>query len=364
MFAFQSRIESAARAMAAGGFDALLFGPGADLRYLTGYDAPLLERLTLFVLTSEDEAVLILPELERPRAEAQGVTVPIRAWGETEDPFVTVAGAVGARPRSVGVSDRLWATFLIRLQATFPDAEFALASRIMSALRLRKDEDEIAALRSAARIADGVAGLLAEEALSGMSERTVARWISDRLLAGGCERVSFAIVAAGENAASPHHEPTGRPIVNGDVLVCDFGGTVDGYGSDITRTFAVGTVREDIAEIHEIVGQAQDAAYAAAGPGRTAASVDAAARKVITGKGYGSNFTHRTGHGIGLEEHEDPYIVAGNETVLEEGMAFSIEPGIYLPGRLGVRIEDIVVVGSDGAERLNRAPRNLVVLRL
>jgi Xaa-Pro aminopeptidase len=190
----------------------------------------------------------------------------------------------------------------------------------------------------------------------------VSRWITEALVAEGTERVNFAIVASGPNAASPHHEPGDRVIAPGDSLVCDFGGTLDGYCSDITRTFAVGDPTDEVAKAYEVLHRAQEAAFAAAAPGVAAEAVDAAARSVIADAGYGEYFIHRTGHGIGLEEHEDPYLVAGNTEPLEPGMAFSIEPGIYVPGRFGMRIEDIVVVTSAGAERLNNAPRELNVL--
>jgi Xaa-Pro aminopeptidase len=171
--------------------------------------------------------------------------------------------------------------------------------------------------------------------------------------------VTFAIVAAGENAASPHHEATDRPISYGDAIVCDFGGALEGYCSDITRTFAAGSASDELRAVHEIVARAQQAGFEAARVGATAASVDAAARDVIARAGYKDAFIHRTGHGIGLEEHEEPYLVGGNDAALEPGMTFSVEPGIYLNGSLGVRIEDIVVCTARGPERLNNAPREL-----
>lgn len=354
------RMANAAAALRAAGISALCVGPGADLRYLTGYDALPLERLTLLVVPADGEPVLVVPSLERPRAESQGVgdRVAIRSWDETEDPFALV-GPLGG---TIAVGDRLWAAFVLGLQRASPGATLTLASRITGPLRIRKDKAEIEALREAGRIADGVAHAIASLGVAGRTEREVSRMIGDALLSGGCERVSFAIVAAGENAASPHHEPGDRIIAEGDALVCDFGGTVDGYGSDITRTFSVGEPSAELAHVHDVVRRAQQAAVDAVRPGVTASAVDAAARELIAAEGLGDAFVHRTGHGIGLEEHEEPYIVAGNTTPLEPGMAFSVEPGVYLAGRLGVRIEDIVIVTDDGAERVNTAPHDLVVL--
>lgn len=357
---FANRIDAAVARMRADGVGCLLVGQGADLRYLTGYDAPPLERLTLLVLTSTGEVALVLPELEKPRALSQGVDVPLLAWGETEDPFASVAKVAGTQDGIACVSDRLWATFVLRLQAVLPHARFEPASRIAGPLRVRKDADEIALLRESARIADRVAEELGEERIGGRTERELSRWIGDRLLAEGCERINFAIVAAGENAASPHHEPTDRPISYGDAIVCDFGGTLEGYCSDITRTFVAGTARDELKQVHDIVARAQERGVEAARAGVAASSVDAAARAVIAEAGYGERFIHRVGHGIGLEEHEEPYLVGGNDTLLAPGMAFSVEPGIYIPGSLGVRIEDIVVCAEGGPQRLNEAPRELL----
>jgi len=350
--------------MRADGVGTMLVGPGADLRYLSGYNALSLERLTLLVIGEGRDPVLIVPRLEHPRAMTQGVgdRLEVEAWDETDDPIDAVKRVAGDANGAVCVSDRMRASFVLRLQRAFPRSSFDVASVITAPLRLRKDPIEIAALREAGRVADEVAWALADERLAGWTERAVARWIGDRLLAGGCERVSFAIVGTGPDGASPHHEPTARVVAPGDALVCDFGGTFDGYGSDITRTFVVGEPTDDVRSVHDVVRRAQEEAVRAVKPGVAASAVDAAARAIISDAGYGDAFIHRTGHGIGLEEHEEPYIVAGNDAPLEPGMAFSIEPGIYLQGRFGVRIEDIVVVTDDGGERLNVAPHELVSL--
>lgn len=355
------RLGRAQEELLRAGVDALVVGPSADLRYLTGYDAPAFERLTLLVLPAASPPAIVVPELEHARAQSGGVVAEIRTWGETDDPFAAVHALLGD-PARVAVGERLWAGFLLRLQETFPRARFVSASPVMRALRVRKDPAEIGALRRSAAAADRVAALLADEKVSGRTEREVARWISEALVDAGCERASFAIVASGPNASSPHHEPGSRVIGDGDALVCDFGGTLDGYCSDITRTFAVSRVPAELDELYRVLRRAQEVAVAAVAPGVAAEAVDRAARSVIAEAGYGEFFIHRTGHGIGLEVHEEPYLVAGNAEPLEPGMAFSVEPGIYLPGRCGARIEDIVVVAGDGAERLNLAPRELVVV--
>jgi Xaa-Pro aminopeptidase len=346
------------------GIDALLVGPSADLRYLTGYHALPLERLTLLVLPAAGEPVLVVPELERPRAEDSGAgdVARIASFGETNDPYDLVRAALPKGAERFAAGDRMWAMFVLALQTSFPSASFSRSSAITGPLRIRKDEAEIDALRRAGAGADAVAAGLAGEKALGRSELEVSRWISDSLIAQGHERVNFAIVASGPNAASPHHEPGERVLQHGDALVCDFGGTVDGYCSDITRTFCVGEPPDEFMDAYAVLAKAQDAAVSAVRPGVAAETVDVAARDVIADAGYGDAFIHRTGHGIGLEEHEEPYIVAGNAELLAPGMAFSIEPGVYLRGRFGMRIEDIVVVTIDGAERLNNAPRNPIVL--
>lgn len=349
--------------MQGAGADALLVGPSADLRYLTGYDAPQLERLTMLALRADGEAVLVVPDLERPRAEDSGAgdVARIVTWGETDDPYALVASALGDAGR-IAVGERMWAVFVLELQRRFTRSSFIGSSPVMRELRMRKDDAELDLLRRAAAAADGVAAGLAGERVSGMSERAVARWIGEAMLTRGIEHVGFAIVASGPNSASPHHEPGDRVIEPGDALVCDFGGTIEGYSSDITRTFCVGEPPDGFADAYAVLAKAQDAAVTAVAPGVAAHDVDAAARSVIADAGFGDAFVHRTGHGIGLEVHEDPYIVSGNDLALEPGMTFSVEPGIYLRGRFGMRIEDIVAVTEDGVERLNAAPRNPVVL--
>ncbi|MBW3601081.1 MAG: Xaa-Pro peptidase family protein [Actinobacteria bacterium] len=354
-------LARASEAMAAAGVDALLLGPGADLRHLTGYHALALERLTLLVARADGRHTLLVPRLERPRAEAAGVPegVELRDFAETDDPYALAAAALTDLPPrpTLGAGDRLWSTFLLGLQESIPAASWLRASTVTRALRMRKTSHEVEALRRAARAIDRVHAGVPRLLRPGRSEREVGRDIADRILAEGHERVNFVIVASGPNGASPHHETGARRLRAGDGVVVDIGGTMDGYCSDCTRDYVVGRSPEGYADAHTALEAAQEAACAAVRPGATAASVDAAARDLLTDAGYGDLFVHRTGHGIGLEEHEEPYIVAGNDLALEPGMTFSVEPGVYLPARFGQRIEDIVVVTDAGGERLNTLDR-------
>ena len=338
------------------GFGALLVSPGADLFYLTGYQMFSTERLTCLVLDPSGTATLVCPVLEAPRAAVAAPDVERRTWGETDDPYAAVASLVRARG-TVAVADQMWAAFLLKLQVALPERTFVVASEITRELRIRKDAMEVEALRLVSESADRAYRGILERTFAGRSEREIGADLAELLRAEGHDEVGFTIVASGPNGASPHHETGDRKIAEGDTVVLDFGGAMQGYRSDITRTVHVGrTAGRDEQEVHDVVRRAQEAGYAAARKKATAESVDKAARRVIDDAGYGEFFIHRTGHGIGLDGHEHPYLVAGNRETLEPGMAFSIEPGIYLPGRFGVRIEDIAVIDADGSARpLNRA---------
>lgn len=349
-------------AMEAAGTDVLLLSVGPDLPWLTGYEAMPLERLTMLVVPVDGEATLVVPRLEAPRVTERPELFGLHPWEETEDPIAAVAALVG-RARRLAIGDRTWARFVIDLQAQLPGAAWRKGSDITGPIRAVKDHDEIAALRRAAAAADRVAAQLqaGEIPLVGRTEAEVSADLGRRLLAEGHQRVNFAIVAAGENAASPHHEPGPRRIAEGEVVLCDFGGTMAGYCSDITRCVSLGEPPAEVAEAYAVLQEAQQAAVAAATVGTPCEEVDATARRIIAAAGFGDRFVHRTGHGIGVEEHEDPYVVAGNATPLAPGHAFSVEPGIYTPGRWGMRLEDIVVAAADGPDALNRADHRLVV---
>ncbi len=379
---FGVRLARAAAGVTEAGLDSLLVGVGPDLEYLTGYQAMPLERLTLLVIPASGSPTLVVPRLEVAPARAcpgvAGGHVDIETWEETEDPVDRIASLVrrgtpgGPTPRSIthriAVSDRLWALQLLRLQAALPGARFVSASLVLRDLRIIKDDDEINLLRLAAQAADRVVWEIAHGRLVGRTEADVAREVRDRLVAEGHDRAEFAIVGSGPNSASPHHEASERVIGAGEPIVLDIGGPYAGYGSDTTRTIwvtggdATRGPDDEFLRFYSVLRAAQAEATHAVRPGVACERIDLVARELISASGHGAHFFHRTGHGIGLEGHEDPYIVAGNAEPLRAGMAFSVEPGIYLAGRYGARIEDIVICGEDGPIVLNELDRDLLVV--
>lgn len=362
--AIAARLESARAGLAGRGVDAMLITPGSDLFYLTGYAALPLERLTCLVLTADAAPTLVVPTLERPAAEEAldaGLGVRVVDLGETADTTAEIRALLGGRPGVALVDDHMWASRVLWLQSEVGAGEVRLAGEILAPLRELKDDYELDQLRLAGEAIDRVHARVPEMLTAGRTEADVAATISAAIVDAGHARTDFAIVASGPNGASAHHEPGTRVLTTGDAVVVDIGGTLpSGYASDCTRTYVVGEASPDLLHMYEVLLRAQAAARAQARPGVTCESVDAAARDVITAHRYGDYFTHRTGHGIGLETHEDPYIVDGNKRVLEPGMAFSIEPGIYLPGKFGARIEDIMITRPDGCEPVNNQPRELV----
>jgi Xaa-Pro aminopeptidase len=382
---YAERLDRVRAALPDPGAQALLLGVGPDLRWLTGYAPGESERLTLLVVTPDATPRLVVPRLEltpareAPASEA-GLVEPI-SWEDTQDPFEIVRDIVAAprdpeHPSATGpgtptvsmlVSDHLRAAFLLRLQSLWPGVSWGVSSSVMQRLRAVKDGDEIRLLRAAAEGADRVIEAIAAGRLVGRTEADVAHEIGERLVAEGHDAALFATVGSGPNSASPHHEPGERVIQPGEPIVLDIGGTLQGYTSDITRTLWVkgpngsGPDRQ-FARLFEAVESAQEAATAAVRPGLPCEAIDEVARSSIGAAGFGEQFIHRTGHGIGLEIHEHPYLVAGNAEPLREGNAFSVEPGIYFEGRYGARIEDIVVCGHSGPAVLNAAPRELYVV--
>jgi len=374
---YRDRLAAARDLAREAGFAAVLVGTGADMHYLAGYPASSLERLTMLVIPTSGDWALVAPRLEatpaRSCAAAAGGFLPVVAWDEGSDAHALVAGMVrdtttGATDLRIAVSDDLPARHLLRLQERLDDPTFALASPILGQLRIVKDDDEIALLTEAAHAADRVVAQIAAGRLVGRTEADVALEVHERLIAEGHDHAEFAIVGSGPNSASPHHGASDRVIQAGEPIVLDIGGTVGGYHSDITRTLWVTGgdpakgPDERFRHLFGVLHGAQAAGTRAARPGVTLESIDAAARRPIEEEGYGDAFFHRTGHGIGLEGHEDPYVIAGNSEPLRPGMAFSVEPGIYLVGEYGARIEDIVVCGPDGPIELNEAPRELYVV--
>jgi Xaa-Pro aminopeptidase len=359
------RLTRVQEATARSGLDAVFLTPGPDLRYVTGYDAIQMERLTCLVVPAADEPFLVVPRLELPAAQASpagALGVEMVAWEETEDPFALVARRLPGDLARVGVADRMWAAMALRLRDALPGAEQVAAGSVLRELRMRKSPAEIEALREAGAAIDRVHAVVPGLLRAGRTEREVAKDIAEAILAEGHTTVDFVIVGSGPNGASPHHEVSDRVIRSGDPVVVDIGGAMpSGYCSDETRTYVVGRAPSDFLAYYDVLREAQQAACAAVRPGVTPEAVDAAARDLIAKAGYGEFFVHRTGHGIGLETHEEPYIVAGNTEPLEAGMAFSVEPGIY-PGPHGARIEDIVVCTEDGHERMNLVDRGLIVV--
>lgn len=359
------RLNRAQAATAASELDALLITPGPDLRYLTGYDALPLERLTCLVVPGHGEPTLIAPRLEVPAAEASldaQSHVAIRGWEETDDPFALASSLISGSG-VVGVADTMPAAKVFGFREAMPNVRQVLAGGVMRELRIIKAPEEIRALRLAAEAIDRVHARVPDLLRPGRSERDVGQDIAELILEEGHSTVDFVIVGSGPNGASPHHELSDRVIEVGDPVVVDIGGTMpSGYCSDSTRTYCVGRPPKEFLDAYQPLQVAQQAAVDAVRPGVTAESVDAAARRLLTDVGYGEHFIHRTGHGIGVETHEHPYIVTGNTEVLQSGMAFSVEPGVYFPDQYGARIEDIVVVTDTGVESLNQSTRELVVV--
>lgn len=365
---FAERLARVRASMIERELDVLLLSVGADLPYFAGYEAMPLERLTMLVVPRDADATLVIPRLEAPRVTEHPDVFSIRPWDETDDPVAIVASLIPA-PARAAIGNQTWAQFLVGLLEQWPSTTFTKATDVTGPLRAVKDAAEQDALRAASAAADRVAAQLhaGEIALVGRTEAQVSADIGRRLLAEGHHRVNFAIVAAGENAASPHHEPGPRVIKPDEVVLCDFGGTWPtddgpGYCSDITRCVYTGEPPAEFRELYAVLFAAQAAGVVGATVGTECEAVDAGPRQVIADAGYGEYFIHRTGHGIGIEAHEDPYIVSGNRTELEAGHAFSIEPGIYLPGRWGARLEDIVIATEAGPERLNNVEHDLVVV--
>jgi Xaa-Pro aminopeptidase len=363
------RIRRAGEVAADHDVEVLLLTPGTDLRYLLGYDGETHERLTCLVLPATGHLAppaIVVPKLEAPGLAAlplDELGVEVITWTDGEDPYRLVSDLAGG-PTRMAVADSMPASHVFGLRDIFPEVAQTLAGPVLRELRMRKDATEVAELRAAGAAIDRVHARMAEFLLVGRTEAEVGAAITAAIVEEGHTGAAFVVVGSGPHGASPHHDVSGRVIERGDVVVIDIGGPLpSGYNSDSTRTYAVGgEPSAAVREAYAVLQDAQERSVASVRPGVTAESVDAAAREPITEAGLGKHFVHRTGHGIGLDVHEEPYIVGGNPIVLEPGMAFSVEPGVYLDGEWGARIEDIVVVTEDGCERLNTRPRDLVVL--
>ncbi|GGW54352.1 aminopeptidase P family protein [Streptomyces galilaeus] len=361
---YAERMARAAREAVAAGLSGVLVTPGPDLFWLCGYHpTAITERLTLLVLTPETEPHLLVPALERPDAEAAPGAGAVRVtdWSDGQDPYAAAAGLLRPHGR-YGVSDAAWALHLLGLQEALPLTAYRALTTALPMLRAVKDEHEVARLAAAGAAADATYEDILGVRFAGRRETEVAADLARLLREHGHSQVDFTVVGSGPNGANPHHEAGDRVIRDGDMVVLDFGGLKDGYGSDTTRTVHVGPPTDEERRVHDLVRTAQQAAFEAVRPGVSCQEIDRVARAVITDGGYGDHFIHRTGHGIGVTTHEPPYLVEGEEQPLVPGMCFSIEPGVYLPGRFGVRIEDIVTCTAEGGRRLNGTPHELAVV--
>jgi len=361
---FERRMERAAAQAAGEGLTGVLVTPGPDLVYFTGYQpTAITERLTMLVIELDKRASMLVPILERPDAQvaAGAGAVTLSDWTDGSDPYAAIAPLLNPSGR-YAISDSAWAMHLLGLQAALPGTGYVSMTMTLPMLRAVKDEDELQRLTIAGAAADAAYEEIVNVQFAGRLETEVAADLAGLLRKHGHSQVDFTVVGSGPNGANPHHEAGDRTIQEGDMVVLDFGGLKDGYGSDTTRSVHVGEPTDEEREVHEIVRRAQQAGFEAVRPGVACQEIDRAARKVIADAGYGEYFIHRVGHGIGLTTHEPPYMVEGETHLIEPGMCFSIEPGIYLPGRFGVRIEDIVVATEDGGRRLNNTSHDLHIV--
>ncbi|MFI2615154.1 aminopeptidase P family protein [Streptomyces sp. NPDC018584] len=361
---YRARMERAAATAAGAGLAGVIVAPGPDLVWLTGYrPTAVTERLTVLVLTAGQDPVLVVPTLEAPDAEraAGAPALTLRDWTDGKDPYAVTAPLLDASGR-FAVSDNAWAMHLLGLQKALPGTSYVSLTEALPMLRAVKDAAELERLAAAGAAADAAYEEIQKVAFAGRKETDVAADLAALLRRFGHSQVDFTVVGSGPNGANPHHEAGERVIEHGDMVVLDFGGLLHGYGSDTSRTVHVGEPTDEERRVHDVVREAQAAGCAAVRPGAACQDVDRAARAVITDAGYGAYFIHRTGHGIGVTTHEPPYMIEGEEQPLVPGMCFSVEPGIYLPGRFGVRIEDIVTVTDDGVRRLNATAREMAIV--
>lgn len=359
-----ARLEAARALMDEKGIDLLLIGPSADMFFLLGRRMPMTERLNFLAVPRHGPPVIVVPRLQLPLVDNVALSCDVLSWDETEDPFTLTANLVGRLgAQHIAVNSQFWAGFLMPLQRRLPAASFSDAAVVMAPLRLCKDEEEIAVLEQAAHRFDALwRDFFAGVKMIGRTEHEIVRCIADLVRDHGFDSLAWCDVGSGPNGASPLHHGSERRIAPGDPVVIDFAAARNGYYMDTCRTPIAGEPHPEFVAIYDLVNRAHDAAAAAIRPGVAAEEVDRAARQVISDAGYGDFFLHRVGHGLGIDAHEDPYIVAGNRQSLAPGMVFSNEPGIYLPGRWGVRIENIMVVTETGGRSLNHASRHLVTM--
>jgi Xaa-Pro aminopeptidase len=357
-------MERAVEQAQGAGLTGVLVAPGPDLVYFTGYQPiAITERITLLALQASRDPAMIVPVLERPDAEAApgAAALALTDWTDGSDPYAATAQLLDPQG-SFAISDSAWALHLLALQRALPESSYVSMTSALPMLRAVKDANELERLAAAGAAADACFEQIKDARFAGRRESEIAADLAGLLREHGHSQVDFTVVGSGPNGANPHHEMSERAIEEGDMVVLDFGGIKDDYGSDTTRTVHVGEPTAEEREVHDLVRRAQQAGFEAVRPGVECQEIDRAARKVISDAGFGDYFIHRTGHGIGLTTHEPPYMVEGEAQELEPGMCFSIEPGVYLPGRFGVRIEDIVTVTENGGRRLNTTPHELHIV--
>ncbi len=361
---YDQRLDRLREHLRAEDVDWLILGPSADLFYLTGFEAHLSERLNLLVVPATGTPSLIVPALEAPLIGDAGSLADVHTWSDHEDPYVLAAGVIGGVDgKEVAVGNQLWSAFLLRLQRHLPGAGWREATPLMRSLRMIKDDSEIALMAEVSRLTDQAwEEFIVGPPLSGLTELQALKLLTDLTANRGISKI-WGICASGPNAASPHHATGSRKIEPGDAVLFDWGGQREGYQSDVTRTLCVEEPDDEFRAVYDIVLRANQATLDAVRPGLPLQELDRTARTLISDAGYGDAFIHRVGHGLGLEVHEEPYLVEGNTLPLQAGMVFSDEPGIYLEGRFGIRIEDTVVCTSDGGMRLNHAKRELTIMQ-
>jgi Xaa-Pro dipeptidase len=364
-----ARLNNLTASLQSSNLDAVILNPGPTLTYLTGVDFHLMERPVVLFVSPGRDPVLVLPELELLKVEMFPYKVQAFPYGENPSEWDAVfrkaAQSLGLDGKRIGVDpQQLRLMEFGHVKAGAPESEYPDASEVLSGLRLKKDKTEVDMMRRAVKIAQDALEAVIPLIKIGMTERELSSELVIQLFKHGSDpELPFApIVSSGPNGANPHASPSERKLQTGDLLVVDWGAAYRHYISDLTRTFAVGEVDDECKKIHKIVQEANAAGRAAGKPGVPCANVDIAAREVIERSGFGKYFTHRTGHGIGMEGHEDPYMRGDNMQLLEPGMTYTVEPGIYLPNRNGVRVEDNMVITEDGAVCLSDMPRAMRVV--
>ena len=364
MSIYKTRCETAQSLMAQQDLDYLFVAPSADMYYFTGYTGHITERLTLLVLPAHGEIKMLLPAFEAHRLESLATFFTLNTWMETDNPYEHLLDLLGGSANSairVGVSDDQWARFLLGFQNNLPQAKFVISSIVTGQLRIGKDDEEIELLREANQRNDSAFTEFVKSSMVGKTEKELQHELSGLMVEHGQESIAFANPYSGPNSSSPHHTPTDRIVEAGDAVLFDFGGTYKGYYSDTSRTVVIDHVPNEFEHVYNVVLEAQQAAIDAICPGVPVGEIDTIARTYISNAGFGEYFPHRVGHGVGLNEHEPPYLTGDNQQPLQEGMCFSVEPGIYLSGRFGVRIEDTLLVTATGSERLSNCTRDLLV---